>query len=355
MSDLEILNENERKFKGWVSVEVIDKQGEIIPIKEEMTKVMDAWMERGAPIIDTHTNKIVGRGLNWTNLQKNGKDAILITAMIYDHYKSDDDVWNKIKSGQYTGFSFGGRALEHEDKQMANGGMRMPVRELKDLEAFEVSVVESPANQEALFESINYLAKTDSYTCPSCGKKYNDPVKLAECLLNHYFDKYPNYKVVTEHGKSLSKFTVIDVGKEIDAQKQFAGYSSFADCISQNQDKDAPQAYCGSIYWQVESDKKSDINKAITKNDLIDLLIKFIKTNRIKQRIPGVPRTEEERRERHNALYGEEPPKERQGLGQKSKACRKPKKNYITKSDLDDLIKTLEKRKSKACRRRNKT
>ncbi len=32
----------------------------------------------------------------------------------------------------------------------------------------------------------------------------------------------------------------------------FAGYSDFADCVSQNQDKDDPDAYCGSIKHQVE-------------------------------------------------------------------------------------------------------
>ena len=36
----------------------------------------------------------------------------------------------------------------------------------------------------------------------------------------------------------------------------FAGYSDFADCVSQNGDKDNPQAYCGSIQSEVEG--KSD-------------------------------------------------------------------------------------------------
>ena len=59
-------------------------------------------------------------------------------------------------------------------------------------------------------------------------------------------------------------------------QKPFAGYENFADCISQNQDKDNPQAYCASIMQSTEgkADKKKDpktktINRAKTRDKFI--------------------------------------------------------------------------------------
>lgn len=37
----------------------------------------------------------------------------------------------------------------------------------------------------------------------------------------------------------------------------FAGYDDFADCVAQNQDKDDPEAYCGTIKHKVEDPKKT--------------------------------------------------------------------------------------------------
>lgn len=42
----------------------------------------------------------------------------------------------------------------------------------------------------------------------------------------------------------------------------FAGYKDFADCVSQNSDKENPQAYCGSIKHKVEDKKTSSVHLA---------------------------------------------------------------------------------------------
>jgi len=41
----------------------------------------------------------------------------------------------------------------------------------------------------------------------------------------------------------------------------FAGYSDFAACVAANQDKNDPDAYCGSIKAEVENMKKRQIRK----------------------------------------------------------------------------------------------
>lgn len=147
-----IHNENQRIFKCWGSVEVKDRHGEIIPA-EEVYKIMDIWMDRGAPIQFNHTNRKVGVGLNWQPLEKNGKPGVLITAKIYDHYAEDDDVWNGIKKGEFEGLSIGGKSYSREPTE--EGTI------LRGLIGYEFSVVRNCGNQEATFETINMLAKSE--------------------------------------------------------------------------------------------------------------------------------------------------------------------------------------------------
>jgi len=226
LSDIEIFNEKDRLFKGWVSVEVVDKQGEIIPI-EEITKVMNVWMKRGAPLTDAHSNRVIGRGLNWEFKEKDGKKGILITGQIFDDYKLDDEIWADIKSGKRKGLSFGGRAFKREPLKDVKNIAGIPAKKLEDLEQYEVAVVENPANQLATIESINFLAKGDNNTNKDIEVTLLDGTK--------------------------------DIIKAEEVQKPFAGYKDFADCVRQNKDKENPEGYCATIMRRVEG--KMDSNK----------------------------------------------------------------------------------------------
>lgn len=147
------INDNEmRRFECWGSVEVIDRHGEIIPA-EEVYKVMDIWMDRGSPIMFNHTNRQVGKGLNWQKAEKDGKKGVLITGMIYKHYKEDDEIWNGIKKGDFEGLSIGGKSYEKEETE--DGTF------LRKLIGYEFSVVERCGNQEATFVEVNEMAKNE--------------------------------------------------------------------------------------------------------------------------------------------------------------------------------------------------
>jgi hypothetical protein len=149
----------DRLFTGWASVEVVDKDGEVIPI-EEMKKHMNDLMDMGGFITDMHTNRVVGKILNWAEQTKKvgRKDVpgIIITGKIFDKYPTHDEVWNKIKSGEYKGLSFGGAS--HRKDIVRMHGASVP--QLNDLENHEVAVVTEPANPEAVFETINSIAKS---------------------------------------------------------------------------------------------------------------------------------------------------------------------------------------------------
>ena len=146
------INDNEmRKFECWGSVEVLDRAQEIIPA-EEVYKIMDIWMDRGAPIQFMHTNRNVGKGLNWQKAEKGGKKGVLITGMIYKHYAEDDAVWKGLKGGEFEGLSIGGKAFKREKTE--NGTY------LRDLIGYEFSLVDKTGNQEATFTEVNVMAKS---------------------------------------------------------------------------------------------------------------------------------------------------------------------------------------------------
>ncbi|MCH7759990.1 HK97 family phage prohead protease [candidate division TA06 bacterium] len=145
-----------------MSAEARDSDGEIIPISD-FRKTMNTYMMRGGFIIDQHSNRVIGKTLNWKEkdiVTKKGDtvQGIIIDYQIFDDYSIDDQVWEEIKDGTRKGLSFGGRALnDPEIKMDAQSGEL--TRHLTGIEAYEISSVTEPANQYAKNVAINYLAK----------------------------------------------------------------------------------------------------------------------------------------------------------------------------------------------------
>ena len=158
---LTAINSGERYFEGYLTVQVKDKQGEVT-IVDELMKVLPVWIDRGAPISDTHSNRIIGKGINYSKVEYKDKDgeiypAIKVTGKIHKNYELDNDIWQKIKSGEYKGLSFGGATKsDREPMRMKDGSIAYS---LKDLEHYEVAVCRDPAVPLALITEFNTLAK----------------------------------------------------------------------------------------------------------------------------------------------------------------------------------------------------
>jgi len=151
---------DERFFEGFLTVEMKDRQGEITVV-DELYKCLPIWMDRGAPITDTHSNRVVGKGINFmkTTFESEGVTypAIKITGKIHKNYELDASIWDKIKSGEYKGLSFGGATKTNRSpKVMKDGSIAY---ELKDLEHYEVAVCRDPAVPLALITDYNPIAK----------------------------------------------------------------------------------------------------------------------------------------------------------------------------------------------------
>ena len=152
---------DQRFFEGYLTVQVKDKQGEIT-IVDELIKVLPIWMDRGAPISDTHSNRIIGKGISYAKVDYKTKDggtlpAIKITGKIHKDYHLDNEIWDKIKSGEYKGLSFGGATKANRTPKILKDGS--VAYELKSLEHYEVAVCKDPAVPLALITDYNPLAK----------------------------------------------------------------------------------------------------------------------------------------------------------------------------------------------------
>jgi len=158
---LHAINGEDRFFEGYLTVEVKDKQGEIT-IVDELIKVLPIWMDRGAPISDTHSNRIIGKGISYAQTvykDASGAEfpAIKVTGKIHKNYELDNEIWSKIKSGEYKGLSFGGATKSNRTpKVMKDGSVAY---ELKNLEHYEVAVCKDPAVPLALITDYNPIAK----------------------------------------------------------------------------------------------------------------------------------------------------------------------------------------------------
>ncbi len=160
--------DDSRFFEGYLTVQVKDKQGEITVV-DELIKVLPIWMDRGAPISDTHSNRIIGKGISYAQAVYKGDNgeeypAIKITGKIHKNYELDNEIWSKIKSGEYKGLSFGGATKSNRTpKVMKDGSVAY---ELKNLEHYEVAVCKDPAVPLAVITDFNPIAKaiTPNYT-----------------------------------------------------------------------------------------------------------------------------------------------------------------------------------------------
>ena len=153
LKSMEEVKSDERFFVGLLTVEMKDKQGEVTIVDE---------LYRGAPISDTHSNRIIGKGINFarTSVRNDENEllpAIKITGKIYNDYELDNLIWQKIKNGEYKGLSFGGATRTNRTPmRMKDGSMAYA---LKELEHYEVAVCKDPAVPMAIITDVNGIAK----------------------------------------------------------------------------------------------------------------------------------------------------------------------------------------------------
>ena len=126
---IEKTDEEQRMVYGYASTEALDSQGEVVKV-DALKKAISDYM-RFANIREMHQPSAVGK----TKKAQIDAKGMYIAAKVVD-----DMAWTKVKEGVYNGFSIGGRVLQQVDN------------EITDLKLSEISLVDRPANPDAVFD-----------------------------------------------------------------------------------------------------------------------------------------------------------------------------------------------------------
>jgi hypothetical protein len=234
----------ERFFEGILTAQIKDKQGEIT-VADELYKALPSWMANGGAMSDTHSNRIIGKGINFEKIVLHDKEGnsvpgIKIMGVVFKNTALADEIWSKMKSGEYKGLSFGGSTKAGRTPVAQKDGSI--AYELKDLELYEVAICEDPAVPFARITNMNpkakaYLTDTSKQTL----EKYDEDKLEVKC---DGVNCYVTEKDITATMKSynITKPLPNPSGgkdfKDFDACQRWAG--------SQDNVRD-PQALCGSI------------------------------------------------------------------------------------------------------------
>lgn len=126
------IDDEQHMVFGWASTDKRDSQGEIIT-RDAIANALPDYM-RFANIREMHTPSAVGLAKE-VNVTDKG---LWLGAKVYD-----ERAWVKVKSGVYKGYSVGGRVTQRDPDDSTI---------ITAMELTEISLVDRPANPEALFE-----------------------------------------------------------------------------------------------------------------------------------------------------------------------------------------------------------
>lgn len=139
-------DDDQRIVGGYASSEALDSQGEIVE-KDAIARALPGYLGevdqttgkfRYGNLREMHQLSAVGK----TMKAKVDEKGLYIEGKIVDK-----DAWEKVKEGVYAGFSIGGKIV----KQVGN--------RIKDLKLSEISLVDRPANPEAVFAMVKISEK----------------------------------------------------------------------------------------------------------------------------------------------------------------------------------------------------
>ena len=206
-------DEDKREVSGYASSETLDSQGEVVE-KEAIIKALPGYLGDPDPVTgrflfgnlrEMHQPSAVGKTVH----AKVDSKGLFIKGKVVDK-----NAWEKVKEGVYTGFSIGGRVLE----QVKN--------RIKAIKLSEISLVDRPANPDALFSMVKIDDKgkiTEGQTEKNMsvvpmGEESSgmDPINTAGFILSLAKDiRFLLYSFEQE-GKSLSELNkVLDLLKKL--------------------------------------------------------------------------------------------------------------------------------------------
>ena len=155
--DFRILKSDDLHIGGYASIEIVDKQNDLITLEaldEAVKKFMTQQKYRN--VMTNHSNVQVGEVIKeyrdtTGRLWKTGVDDVgfFVVIKLRDDIEKAKEVGREIRKGSLRSFSIGGQALE---KQKRNNKELGDYNEISKLELHEVTICEKGINPEAKFD-----------------------------------------------------------------------------------------------------------------------------------------------------------------------------------------------------------
>lgn len=278
-----------REFEAWGTVEVEDKKKEIVEI-EPLKAKLRLLAERGAggaPLLFEHSHHVVGvvpeqKPAIYTMIDGRKVPAVYLRGRVFNHYRIDNEVWEKVKSGELNSISIGGR--NYKERQMCNSQGECATV-LSDLEPTEWSLTAIPAQPLAKITEVIKSEGEDGVVLLNA--------RVRKPVLDHYREFgvdgkcIPCLEVVRDIGKSINTGGVggEDVeGKVLDITKsmldkaltrynEWYGGAEHGEIPMNDEDKkvvqDIVKAEMGSLSEDVKKSLnqfKDDLTKEISKS-----------------------------------------------------------------------------------------
>jgi HK97 family phage prohead protease len=185
-------NKSKRTVAGFATVDNADTQNDIVT----STASINAFEKFRGNVREMHQPKAVGKITSFAPETLYDETSgvyysgIFVEARIS---KGAQDTWEKVLDGTLSGFSIGGKVVDSEVAW--NEELQKTVQIVKEMELYELSLVDNPANPFANVVSIQKFsdsapvtekvfscpnckiaisAMTESKTCPQCSQKMNN-------------------------------------------------------------------------------------------------------------------------------------------------------------------------------------
>ena len=146
-----------RMVSGFATLDNIDKQDDIVTTEASL----QAFKNFRGNLREMHQPSAVGKIVSFKEdkyFDPNSKkfySGVYVSAYVS---KGAQDAWEKVLDGTYSGFSIGGNIKSWDDGY--NADLDKAIRIIKDYDLYELSLVDSPANQ---FASIISVEKVDGH------------------------------------------------------------------------------------------------------------------------------------------------------------------------------------------------
>ena len=156
-----ILKSEELTIGGYASIEVVDKQNDLITL-EALEKAVAEFMEKKSyrNVMSNHSNVQVGEVVEQyrdTNgvLHKTGVDNVgfYVVIKMRDDIEKAKEISRGIRKGTLRSFSIGGQAISKKQKKSEEYG---EYNEIDSLELHEVTICEKGINPEAKFDILKH-------------------------------------------------------------------------------------------------------------------------------------------------------------------------------------------------------